>query len=456
MSRISGKSINLKKFSFEENLEIFGVTTDSRLVEKGDLFIACEGTRTDGGKYIGEAIERGAVAFIAKEKVNNLPTLVSSNPRALASKIGSTYFNNPTEKLITIGVTGTNGKTTVTNLLSQLINLPYTLLGTLGTIFPDGSREDVGLTTPDSLYIQRIAYETVKFGGKALIMEVSSHALHQDRVSGISFDGAIFTNLTQDHLDYHGSMEEYFFSKTKLFSLLKKSGKGVAFVSDRWGEKLMEMYPKIFKLTDESYTLISQSLRGSEFRYNGKKFFLPLVGDFNIKNAILSSTLLGALGIEVKTFDNITPIKGRLEQVVEGVFVDYSHTPDSLEKAITVLKNLTEKPLTVVFGCGGDRDKSKRPIMGRIASTLADRVIVTSDNPRTESSNLIIDDILKGCTKDVLVLEDREEAITKALEDRSSVILIAGKGHEEYQIVGTEKRPFSDKEVVRKVVGLRL
>ncbi len=436
-----------------ESAQITGVTTDSRLVEKGDLFIACEGSKHDGASFIDEAKKRGAAAFIAKTNVAGYPTIIHPNPREIVSKIGDIYFDSPTSKLLTIGVTGTNGKTTTTNLISQLIDIPHTLIGTLGTFLPDGSKEDIGLTTPDPLYIQKIAYQTLKFGGKALIMEVSSHALHQGRVSGIKFDGAIFTNLTQDHLDYHSSMEEYFLSKAKLFSLLKPAGKGVVFIEDSWGERLLERYPGIIQITNDSYKLISQDLKGSKFEYKERNFFLPIVGEFNVKNALLSLVLLESLGVKVESLDSLRPIKGRLEVVVEDVFVDYSHTPDSLEKAITELKKLTDKPLTVVFGCGGDRDKTKRPLMGEIASRLADKVIITSDNPRTEDPNKIIDDILKGSKKDLLVIEDREKAITKALEDRDSVVLIAGKGHEEYQIVGTEKRYFSDQEVVRRVRG---
>lgn len=448
MYRISGRKLCSDELlplipTIEVPFEVSGVSFNSKELVAGDLFIDCADSR-----FNEEAIRNGAKVIISKKIVEGINTLVHPDPQSLVSKIGDIYFYSPTKKLLTIGVTGTNGKTTTTNILSQLINLPHTLIGTLGAILPNGEVIDTGLTTPGPFAIQSIAHKTLELGGKALIMEVSSHALDQARVSGVTFSGAIFTNLTQDHLDYHQTMENYFESKAKLFSLVR--GEGVVF-GDEWGKELKKRFPWVRLI--ESVEVLEVGLKGSKFILDGKEYSIPLIGEFNIYNTALALSLLSQLGLDHKNPNSLKGIKGRLEQVTEGVFVDYSHTPDSLYQALKTLRALTDRPITVVFGCGGDRDKSKRPLMGEIACKLADKVIITSDNPRTEDPKEIIKDILRGCTKDVLMIEDREKAIVRALDDQGPVVLIAGKGHEEYQIIGTEKRYFSDQEVVRRVRG---
>lgn len=448
MYRISGRKLSSDKLlplipGIREPFEVCGVSFNSKEVQAGDLFIDCADSR-----FNDEAIKKGATVIISKNVVVSVKTLIHPDPQSLVSKIGDIYFDSPTKKLLTIGVTGTNGKTTTTNILSQLVNLPHTLIGTLGAILPNGEIIDTGLTTPGPFAIQSIAHRTLELGGKAMIMEVSSHALDQSRVSGVTFSGGVFTNLTQDHLDYHQTMENYFEAKAKLFTSVK--GEGVVF-GDEWGKELKKRFPWVRLI--ESVEVLEVGLKGSKFVLDGKEYSIPLVGEFNIYNAALALSLLSQLGLEHKNPNSLKGIKGRLEQVDLGVFVDYSHTPDSLYQALKTLRALTDKPITALFGCGGDRDKSKRPLMGEIACELADKVIITSDNPRTEDPKEIIDDILNGCKKDVLVIEDREKAILRALEDRDSVVLIAGKGHEEYQIIGTEKRYFSDQEVVRRVRG---
>jgi UDP-N-acetylmuramoyl-L-alanyl-D-glutamate--2,6-diaminopimelate ligase len=392
------------------------------------------------------------------------------------ARAAAARYGYPALSLRIIAVTGTNGKTTTVNILRALLDLPATpaasigtlgvLVGSEGRVIPGG----LGLTTPGPDELQRVLRDLVDSGVRSVAMEVSSHALDQDRVHGITFDAATFTNITRDHLDYHNTMEEYFAAKAKLVSYLKSTG--VAVVNAEQPEwRALPMAPRLvtYGVTDGDVRAedIAFDATGSSWaiRADGEEAFvrLPLVGDFNVINALAAASTAHAIGIPLNviahSLANIPQIPGRLELIADSppIIRDYAHTPDALVRSLAAVRPFVSGKLILVFGAGGDRDPGKRPIMGAAAEAGADRVIVTSDNPRTEDPDAIIDEIERGMTGSHERVCDRRAAIARAIEiaEPGDTILLAGKGHETYQVVGTEKHPFDERQVVGELLGLR-
>jgi UDP-N-acetylmuramoyl-L-alanyl-D-glutamate--2,6-diaminopimelate ligase len=392
------------------------------------------------------------------------------------ARAAAARYGYPALSLRIIAVTGTNGKTTTVNIMRALLDLPATpaasigtlgvLVGSEGRLIPGG----LGLTTPGPDELQRVLRDLVDSGIRSVAMEVSSHALDQDRVHGITFDAATFTNITRDHLDYHNTMEEYFAAKAKLISYLKSTG--VAVVNAEQPEwRALPMAPRLvtYGVADGDVRAedIAFDATGSSWaiRADGEDAFvrLPLVGDFNVINALAAASTAHAIGIPLKviahSLANIPQIPGRLELIADSppIIRDYAHTPDALVRSLAAVRPFVSGKLILVFGAGGDRDPGKRPIMGAAAEAGADRVIVTSDNPRTEDPDAIIDEIERGMTGSHERVCDRRAAIARAIElaEPGDTILLAGKGHETYQVVGTEKHPFDERQVVAELLGLR-
>lgn len=460
--------------SVTSDFEVTGIEQDSRRVKAGDLFLAYPGTTSDGRQFIEAALDQGAAAvlyasedgmFVTRERCFGLPHLSQ-----LRGEIANRFYGNPSKVMSVIGVTGTNGKTTIAYLLTQAytrLNQPAIYMGTLG-VGPVDDITPIGLTTPDPVSLQSFFATAFKAGRKVACMEVSSHALAQGRVNGIYFKGAIFTNLTHDHLDYHETMEAYAEAKACLFSRTE-----LAYVvindDDPYAPLMKEHVSSTVKIytyglsegRDVYATDITLDRHGSQFKLHSLwgvyEVRMKLIGAFNVYNALAVLTALGAAGFPmdkaVALMQSLNASPGRMEMVHEHpcVIVDYAHTPDALENALKTLKALKGEKLHVVFGCGGDRDKTKRPLMGEIASRYADHVIITSDNPRTEDPLVIINDIQDGVPFSSLVTEpDRKKAISLALKNASpnDIVLIAGKGHEDYQQIGKERHFFSDQAVV--------
>lgn len=467
---------------------ILFITADSRSVEPGALFAALPGSREDGTGFIREAVERGAAALLTERLPQTdpgIPYLVASDARKALGEAADSFYAHPSRSLELIGVTGTNGKTTTAYLVRHIFNQAERRCGMLGTIEYDlGDKvEPAPLTTPDAVRFTRSLAEMRDFGCKTAVVETSSHALSQDRVWPHRFACGIFTNLTRDHLDYHGDMDSYLAAKKLLFQRLDASAKAVVNLRDpRAGALLEGISARIYGYivaNGEKYDtprkdayrveILSGDLSGQRFRMTGpgldREFSLPLVGRHNVENASGAILAAYAMGVPDATIGDALAgfpgVPGRLERVagLDGVtaFVDYAHTDDALRSVISVLRPLAKKRLITVFGCGGDRDRGKRPLMAKAAEEASDVVVVTSDNPRTEDPGDIIDDILPGFADrgKVEVDRDREKAINLAvrLAQPGDTLLVAGKGHEDYQIVGTEKRHFDDREILREAFG---
>lgn len=466
-------------------IECRGVALSSRLLKAGDVFVAIAGYETDGHRYIPQAFEAGAVAAVVTKPESlaeaRYPGIVVADSRLAVSKLAALFVGEPSKKLQTFAVTGTNGKTTIHWLLYHALNLlgtPAARLGTIGFEAPGISRGDT-LTTPDPVQLHRLLREGVDAGAKAVTLELSSHALHQARAHDLDVDVAIFTNLTRDHLDYHGTMEEYFKAKAIVFDLVtmsSKSAKGAVInADDEYGKRYIE-YARGLGLNVITYgmgegatvrfTGLEQDLQGSSVDITiagaTQRVRYPAIGLHNAYNFAAVVGALIACGYEtarvLAAASQVTPVPGRLEPVGNeriGIYVDYAHTPDALENVLRTMREVTKHTVWVVFGCGGDRDRGKRPIMAEVAARLADKVIVTSDNPRTEDPQAIINDILGGGAAVYKSIVDRREAIRTAVQEAQpgDVVLIAGKGHEDYQILGKEKVHFSDQEEARKALG---
>ena len=456
-----------------------GVTDDSRAVKLGGLFIAVRGSERDGHDYLDNAAAAGAGGAIVEDASHTaLPCLVVRKSREAAAVAGAVAYGWPVRELQLVGVTGTNGKTTTVNMLRHLLDEPQARsasIGTLGVLVGSEGRElgddaGGGLTTPGPVELQRVFRALVAAGVRRVAMEVSSHALDQQRVAGVPFDVVSFTNLTRDHLDYHGSMDEYFRAKSRLLSLLLPHGTVVYNLDDpAWAGLRTERRRVAFseRVAAEVHAKdVSYSATGSDWTLvlneDTVHVHLPLIGNFNVANALGAAATTYALGMPAKRIGErlttMPQVPGRLEVLNEHptVLRDYSHTPDSLERALEALRPVTSGRLIVVFGCGGDRDRGKRPLMGAIAETHADFVIITSDNPRTEDPERILDEIEAGMKRaNRERIEDRRQAISRALELAAAddVVLLAGKGHENYQIRGTTKLPFDERQVVGELVG---
>ncbi len=470
-------------------VEVHAVQYDSRNIQRGDCFVAIRGSGFDGHRFAQEALARGARVIVVEDDQvvpdslcmhqGVVKVVVQDSRKALALLAGN-FYGRPAEKLRVIGVTGTNGKTTTTHIIRSILEATGETVGLIGTIeYRIGSRSvPASHTTPESLELNHLLSQMVEQGCTSVSMEVSSHALHQARVHGINFQAAIFTNLTQDHLDYHGSMDEYFRAKKILFDSLSRDAWTITNRDDDSGRAVFASA----KSRTLSYGFESEadvrvvnadiSITGTSLaiEYRGKTMNIhsPLIGRFNIYNTL--AALSTALALELpqdgiqKGITNLTTVKGRFERIAapQGwtVIIDYAHTPDALEKCLKTIHDVLPKTnrgkIITVFGAGGDRDKAKRPLMGRVASELSDECVVTSDNPRTEDPQAIIDDILKGVErKSVRSIVDRREAIEQTLRraNKGDVILVAGKGHEEYQIIGTQRSHFSDRDVVEACLG---
>lgn len=471
------------------DLEISHVCCDSRQVVPGALFFAVPGTVTDGAKYIAEAVNKGASAIVYQVEGQSevtVPHFKVKNVWVVMAEVAARFYKNPTFKFYLCGITGTNGKTTTTYLLERIWFKE--IIGVIGTVNTRYKKTVLPAThtTPDVLSTQKIFSDMLKEDITAAVMEVSSHALEQGRVLGCHFDSVVFTNLTLDHLDYHKNMESYYQAKKLLFSeILPQSQKekkmAVVNLDDSFGERLLKevsgRYPiKTFSVKNPKADIY---IKNAEYRITGTKAQIVcqgkiqnletnLLGEHNLKNimvAILVALHRGAdLDFICEQMRDVS-VPGRLERILEtGFFVDYAHTPDALKNVLRALgKIMTQGRLIVVFGCGGDRDKEKRPLMGQVSAELADVVVVTSDNPRTEEAQKIIDDILPGVAsamkkqggkKSMMVEVDRRKALEVAVQmaKPDDVVLIAGKGHEDYQIIGTEKIHFDDREILRELI----
>jgi UDP-N-acetylmuramoyl-L-alanyl-D-glutamate--2,6-diaminopimelate ligase len=479
------------------DVEIRSLCADSRTVKPGALFFALPGLRTHGRQFVDEAVSRGAVAVAASEAVD-VPAgtslvVVPAIARAMA-RMAAAFYGYPSRRLVLVGVTGTNGKTTVTWLLESIWRAAGRRPGVIGTVaYRIGEREwPAPLTTPQAIELQGLLAEMVEAGADSVAMEVSSHALALERTAACEWDAAVFTNLTRDHLDFHRDLESYFAAKRRLFvEGLRESSKADRFAvvhrDDAFGRRLLEeIRERVVTFgrspqADVRPLVVERSLRGwtGEISLGGSSlgFASTLVGDAHLDNVLAAAAVAWAQGIPPEAISRgieaCRGVPGRMERI-DGeapfaVFVDYAHTPDALERSVKALRDLAEGRLIVVFGCGGDRDRGKRPAMGEIAGRLADVVILTSDNPRTEDPQRILHEIESGVIEAGLerlaepdlahagaagyvVLEDRRRAIRLAIRSArpQDVVLIAGKGHEPYQIVGTEKLPFDDREEARR------
>lgn len=463
------------------------IVTDSRMCETGDLFIAMPGSKVDGSKYIYQALEKGAIAAIV-DRYTNLelhPQIIPVTDVITAcANLAANFYGYPAQKLKLIGVTGTNGKTTTTHIIEFLLKdtYPTGLMGTLYTRW-QGYEHISTHTTPFAVDLQSQLKLAVDRNQEVMIMEVSSHALDQKRVWNCPFEVSVFTNLTQDHLDYHPNLEAYFQAKALLFNDNYLHGRAVINLDDEYGKRLIGSCNKLqkptwtYSLADSNADFFVSNLTynpdgvtGILHTPNGtKEFISPLVGSFNLANVLAAIAASMHLGISleaiVKKLPEFKNVPGRVEKVQISpdqditVVVDYAHTPDSLENLLKAMRPFTNRELICVFGCGGDRDRTKRPIMGEIAARLADRVYVTSDNPRTENPEMILQDILKGIPDWIkpIVEIDRRICIKGAIADSQAgdIVLIAGKGHEDYQIIGTEKIHFSDREEARIALQAR-
>jgi UDP-N-acetylmuramoyl-L-alanyl-D-glutamate--2,6-diaminopimelate ligase len=454
---------------------ISGIAIDSRKVRPGDLFIAISGYSSDGHSFIDIAVQKGASAIIVEKDVGirEIPVFRVKNSREAAAVLSHRFFDEPSKDMKILGITGTNGKTTVAFLLESIFKSAGYKTGLLGTLlYRWGAQEMTAVrTTPDSVELNHLLWKMKQDGVQTVCMEVSSHALALDRVAGIIFQGALFTNLSRDHLDFHETLREYCQTKSKLFSLLASTGVGVINGDDGASRHMVQasrgrtiLYGKNKSGVDYSIKAIDKQGKQSAVTIDHQgemhHFITSLVGNFNMMNVTAAAVMGLEMGINEEDIRQgiaaIDTIKGRMERVEVDkdtlILIDYAHSPDALENALKAARDLTSKRLFVVFGCGGDRDKGKRKEMGQIAGELADAVILTSDNPRNEDPETILTDILEGIEskQHVNLLVDRGEAIRRTLDQarEGDTVLIAGKGHEKYQEIGSMKRPFDDREVV--------
>ena len=468
-----------------KNVELSGISYNSKTTKKGDIFVCLTGEYTDGHIYASNAIENGAVALLVEHSVDvpkSIPQVVVRSTRHQIADIADRFYSSPSKGLNLIGITGTNGKTTVTHLIQKIFeenNQKCALIGTLGyKLSSNGEYRDAKHTTPQAPELQatlRMIKDVEKIDN--VVMEVSSHALEQNRVGGCVFNGAILTNLTQDHLDYHVTMDNYFDAKALLFKNLPEGAYAVINADDKWSDKFLSVIPEDVKkytysvknTADVMAKDIKFSLNGAEFKlcikYGEYPVNLHMNGMFSVYNVLAALCASVAMGIDInialKALENVKGVAGRFEVVVKKplVIVDYAHTPDGLENVLNSAREITppEGKLVCLFGCGGDRDATKRPKMGAIAEKIADKIVITSDNPRSEDPQQIIADIiagLKSTNPDRIIVEpDRGQAISllKSIAGNNDVVVIAGKGHEDYQILKDKTIHFDDREEAKKV-----
>lgn len=463
------------KWSYQDT-EISGITIDSREAAPGMVFVCIQGAQRDGHDFAKAAAEQGASVIVAERPLEiNVPVIVYEDTKLALAGISSKFYGEPEKKLKLIGITGTNGKTTVSYLIKKILETAGKTVGIIGTNeILTGDRE-VGIksstpTTPNSLELRRIFAKMLEMGAEYVVMEVSSHALDLHRVAGLTYDVGVFTNLTRDHLDFHKTMENYFLAKKKLFDISKS---GVINADDEYGARLLGNVPcKTVSVGTKNADLTAEDIKidakGVEFTavYQGKKYpvSLGISGMFSVYNGICALAASLCAGVDIETavcgLSAASGVKGRLELVPTktdySVIIDYAHTPDGLENVLNAVNAFKKGRCIAVFGCGGDRDATKRPIMGEIGARLADIAVITSDNPRTEDPEKIVADVVSGVkTGEYKVIVNRREAIGYALSiaEKDDIVLLAGKGQETYQIIGTEKTHFDEREVVRELLG---
>jgi UDP-N-acetylmuramoyl-L-alanyl-D-glutamate--2,6-diaminopimelate ligase len=465
------------------HLPVTGIAEDSRLIQPGNIFIARGGTQTDGSRFLDQAKSRGAIAVVTASPMTNcdLPQVVVANPATAASQLANEFFGNPSRQVKTIGITGTNGKTTTAYLLRHVLNQFNLPCGLVGTVEIDDGKDrwESTMTTPGPIEVARLLGGMRDHACRACAMETSSHALHQSRVAGVQFAGAVFTNLTLDHSDYHPTMEDYAAAKATLFEGLADDAVAAVNAADMWTTRMIrDTRARIVRYgfdatADYQARDVSITAAGSRFILHtpdgNTEINLQLIGQHNIENALAACAILGEV-FQLNVHQLATGLKnaagapGRLQSVRAGqpfaVLVDYAHTDDALKNVLTALRPLTRGRLRVLFGCGGDRDRKKRARMARVAEQFADVIYVTSDNPRTEDPQVILDEITAGFTPDLarpmFVDIDRRSAIERVLGDAEpdDVVLIAGKGHENYQIIGSTKHHFDDVEECERALSV--
>lgn len=478
-----------------QDAPVVGVFNDARLVVPGSIFVAIKGSALDGHKFIPDAVSKGALALVV-EDTSLIPSDFSGvviqvqNSRTALDLLASRFYLDPGQELFCIGVTGTNGKTSVTYMTEAILNAGHIPTGVVGTI-NHHLKDKVWaseMTTPDPVFLQKRLREFRDEGALAAALEVSSHALDQKRVDSVPFNTVIFTNLTRDHLDYHKDMDNYFEAKQRLFTdLLWKTPKSPCYAivntADKYGRRLQIAGPAVLwtygdKDSDIRYKIQKMDFALTRFTVDTPRgsgeVLLPMSGVHNVLNALaaIGAGLSAGLSLEIciQALNNFTGVPGRLQSVPNqkdlSVFVDYAHSPDALENVLKSLNQVRENlkssaRIWTIFGCGGDRDKGKRPLMAQMALKYSDQVVITSDNPRTEDPQSIINEILTGVSatdkSKTSAIADREEAIRMTIQKAAAgdVVLIAGKGHEDYQIIGKEKRPFSDVGVAEEALQER-
>ncbi len=469
------------------SIPIAGIAYNSKDVKKGYLFVAITGCETDGYDYIDEAIAKGAVAIIIERSVSaaySVPVITVQNAREALAWVSAAFYHYPSNDVKLIGITGTNGKTSISYILEEIIKADKKKVGVIGTINYRMGKQVIKapMTTPESLDLQKLLHDMVAAKIKYVVMEVSSHALEMYRVASCQFDVAIFTNLTEDHFDFHRNFENYFKAKMRLFEQLAESSKkkkaAVVNMDNVYGRKIID------RMREKGVSVVtfgvkhaaqfrprsmSLSFRNTQMKikYGSTRLKIEtaLIGDFNIINITAALAAAYALKITKAAIEpalkKIEQIPGRMEVIKHShpfkVIIDYAHTEDALRSVLTAVRKLTVKRVICVFGCGGERDRLKRPLMGKAAGALSDLSIITSDNPRSEDPGLIIAEIVAGVnsiTSEYLVIPNREHAIARAFKEvsRDDCIVIAGKGHEDYQILKTKRIHFSDHEVARKLI----
>lgn len=453
------------------NIEVTGICCNSAQAQPGDVFVAVTGFATDGHKYAADAEKKGAVCVVAEHDIDNvtIPVIVVENTRVEIANMAHKFYNNPTDKFKLIGVTGTNGKTTVTYLVKSILEAAGEKVGLIGTnqnmIGNDAYPTE--RTTPDSLELVRLFDKMAKADCTYVVMEVSSHSLELNRVHGCEFEVSAFTNFTQDHLDFHKTMENYLKAKSKLFKVCDKA---VINIDDDGGKRIAQdvACSKITYGTaeaDVTATDIVQHSSGVEFMCMGEKFTINIPGMFSVYNALAAISIGKALGIDIKlikdTLAKANGVKGRFEVYPTNrdftVIIDYAHSPDGLKNVLDTIRGFAKGRIVALFGCGGDRDAKKRSIMGKIAGEKADFCVITSDNPRSEEPAAIIRDILSGmenATAEYVVVENRRDAIEYAIKNakKDDVILLAGKGHETYQVLNEGTIHFDEREILAELL----
>jgi UDP-N-acetylmuramoyl-L-alanyl-D-glutamate--2,6-diaminopimelate ligase len=473
--------LKIQSFPSQCNQSIHNLTLDSRQVLPGDVFLALAGTQTHGQRYIDAALQRGAIAVLKEAPsapvewlTNQIPCISIPNLTQQVGILAARFYHDPSHDMTVIGVTGTNGKTSVSHFVAQILDIfnPCGLIGTLGY----GRYQALALaqhTTPNAIVLQALFAQFREQAIRQVVMEVSSHALVQGRVNGIAFDCAVFTNLTRDHLDYHQTMTAYGEAKQLLFHLpnlktailnaddafsqqiLARLPTAVTPITYSLRQSTASVYATIKKINLEGYQLVVHT------PWETGEFAVPLLGEFNVSNLLAALTVLLTHGVSltqmIPHLSTLQAVAGRMERLdyADGrtAVIDYAHTPDALQKVLQALRQHCCGKLWCVFGCGGNRDPGKRPLMGEVAQRFADSIVLTDDNPRFEEADAIIADIIRGCPSPTAVIRDRKQAIHYALQNAQSgdIVLIAGKGHEDYQIIGDKRLAFSDKEVALQV-----